>query len=167
MTIMEMGALGELLGAIGVIVTLAYLAVQVKQNTRAMDESKRLALAQTYQMRADAGREVLLASLESETLLNAIEKMESEPGEMNFMDDYVLTQDMNIIVNHFKNAHFLYQRGFLPEEHWESDVLTMLSILEDPWAMTRWQEMKFRFRPSYVEAIEEALAESARSSAER
>ncbi len=31
MTIMELGALGEILGAIGVIITLAYLAVQIRQ----------------------------------------------------------------------------------------------------------------------------------------
>ena len=34
--------------------TLAYLAIQIRQNTRAMQEARRLALAQTYQMRADA-----------------------------------------------------------------------------------------------------------------
>jgi hypothetical protein len=54
MTIMELGALGEILGAIAVIVTLIYLAVQIKQNTRSMNENRQLALAQTYQMRADA-----------------------------------------------------------------------------------------------------------------
>ena len=54
MSIMELGALGEFVGAIAVVVTLAYLAVQIRQNTRAMEESRRLALAQTYQVRADA-----------------------------------------------------------------------------------------------------------------
>ena len=34
MTITELGALGELLGSIGVIATLVYLAIQVRQNTR-------------------------------------------------------------------------------------------------------------------------------------
>ena len=33
------GAVGELLGAIGVIVTLGYLAVQIRQNTRATGAS--------------------------------------------------------------------------------------------------------------------------------
>ena len=47
MTLVELGGLGEFLGAMGVIATLAYLALQVKQNTRAMDDGRRLALAQT------------------------------------------------------------------------------------------------------------------------
>jgi hypothetical protein len=33
------GAIGEVLGAIGVIVTLGYLAVQTRQNTRAINAS--------------------------------------------------------------------------------------------------------------------------------
>ncbi len=36
MTLEDLGNLGEFLGAIGVIVTLVYLAVQVRQNTRMM-----------------------------------------------------------------------------------------------------------------------------------
>ena len=66
MTLMELGALGEFLGAIGVIATLAYLAVQIRQNTRAMQEGRRLALAQTYQMRADALQEMMVAAANSE-----------------------------------------------------------------------------------------------------
>ena len=33
MNIMELGALGEFVGSIGVIVTLVYLAIQIRQNT--------------------------------------------------------------------------------------------------------------------------------------
>ena len=33
MNIMELGALGELIGSVGVVVTLFYLAIQIRQNT--------------------------------------------------------------------------------------------------------------------------------------
>ena len=36
MNIMELGALGEFVGSIGVIVTLAYVAVQIRQNTQSV-----------------------------------------------------------------------------------------------------------------------------------
>jgi hypothetical protein len=45
MSIMELGALGEFVGAIGVVLTLAYLAIQIRQNTHAMEENKRPAKA--------------------------------------------------------------------------------------------------------------------------
>lgn len=43
MTLEDLGNLGEFLGAIGVIVTLVYLAVQVRQNTRMMRANVRQA----------------------------------------------------------------------------------------------------------------------------
>lgn len=42
MTIQDLGAIGEFIGSIGVILTLIYLAVQIRQNTAAMEESQRL-----------------------------------------------------------------------------------------------------------------------------
>ena len=36
MTIMELGAIGEFIGAIAVVVTLIYLAFQMRQNTNAL-----------------------------------------------------------------------------------------------------------------------------------
>jgi hypothetical protein len=37
MTLQDLGGLGELIGAVAVVLSLAYLAVQVRQNTRALN----------------------------------------------------------------------------------------------------------------------------------
>ena len=39
MNIMELGALGEFVGSVGVIATLVYLAVQIRQNSRQISEN--------------------------------------------------------------------------------------------------------------------------------
>lgn len=75
MTLMELGALGEFVGAIAVVVTLVYLAIQIRQNTQAMEESRRLALAQTYQMRADALQDMLVHAAESRHIGPVITKL--------------------------------------------------------------------------------------------
>ena len=43
---------------------VVYLAIQIRQNTHTMEEGKRLALAQTYQMRADALQQMLVQASE-------------------------------------------------------------------------------------------------------
>ena len=48
------GAIGELLGSVGVLITLVYLAVQIRQNTDSLSENRKFAKAQIYQARADA-----------------------------------------------------------------------------------------------------------------
>ena len=48
MTITELGALGEFVGAIAVVATLIYLAVQVRHSKEATEASNRLAVAAVY-----------------------------------------------------------------------------------------------------------------------
>ena len=53
MTIAELGAIGEFVGSIAVLATLIYLATQIRQNTRSMEDNKKFAMAQAYQARTD------------------------------------------------------------------------------------------------------------------
>jgi len=46
MTLQDWGATGEVVGALAVVITLIYLAKQIRQNTHAMEEGRRLALVQ-------------------------------------------------------------------------------------------------------------------------
>ena len=52
MTIQELGSIGEFIGSLAVLLTLVYLAVQVKQSKKLLEENQRIALSQTYQTRA-------------------------------------------------------------------------------------------------------------------
>lgn len=58
-TIQMLGSIGEFVGAIGVVVTLVYLSIQVRHsreameaNTKSMDESRRAMVAQSTQARS-------------------------------------------------------------------------------------------------------------------
>ena len=66
MTLQDFGAIGEVVGALGVVVTLVYLTKQIRLNTIAMDEARKLALAQTYQMRSDALQAMMVHAADSE-----------------------------------------------------------------------------------------------------
>lgn len=46
MSIVELGALGEFVGALGVVASLIYVGVQVRQNTRVVRSEMRLGLAE-------------------------------------------------------------------------------------------------------------------------
>ena len=44
-----LGAIGEVVGAIAVVLTLAYLAIQVRQNSNALDQQNKVEKAKTVQ----------------------------------------------------------------------------------------------------------------------
>ncbi len=52
MTIAELGAIGEFVGSIAVLMTLVYLAIQIRQSKKLLEENQRIALSQTFQTRA-------------------------------------------------------------------------------------------------------------------
>lgn len=140
MTITELGALGELLGAIGVIATLAYLAVQVRQNTRSLEASQRLALAQTYQMRSDALQDMLVQAASS-VIGGIISKLTQAGYPENVASLDALTSEERSRFRqwqiaqqaHWDNMHFQYQQGYLDDEYYTDEFATRVRRLWPIW----------------------------------
>jgi hypothetical protein len=140
MTIIELGAIGEFLGAIGVIATLIYLAVQIRQNTRAMEENRRLSLAQTYQMRADALQDMVVTAASSE--LSPIIVKLTEGGYPERIDALETLDDVELgrfrlwqiaQQTHWDNMHFQYQQGFLDEAYYDEAFAERVVRLAPTW----------------------------------
>ena len=140
MTLMELGAIGEFLGAIGVIITLIYLAVQIRQNTRAMDESRRLALAQTYQMRADALQEMVVNAANS-AIGGIIVKLTEQGYPENVAALDVLSAEERgrfrlwqiAQQTHWDNMLYQYQQGFLDDEYFQDAFRERVARLAPTW----------------------------------
>ena len=168
MTIIELGALGEFVGAIAVVVTLAYLAVQIRQNTRAMEESRRLALAQTYQVRADALQDMLVQAANSEHIGPILAQLSQAgyPEDISSLDRLApvergrFRQWQIAQQTHWDNMFYQYQQGFLDEEYYRDEFKERVRRLAPVWEALGIA----RNRQSFGEEIERLLAESDRAS---
>ena len=76
MTIQDWGAIGELVGGVAVVVTLIYLALQIRQNTRAVRLSTSHAVAEDV-------RNMFALMAEQTELTEAIHKGSSDPGSIS------------------------------------------------------------------------------------
>ncbi len=135
-----LGAIGETLGALGVIVTLIYLAIQIRQNTQSMREGRRLTLAQTYQMRADALQDMLVQASTSiiggiivklteagyPEDLSALDQLDAE--ELGRFRLWQIAQQ-----SHWDNMHYQYQQGYLDEEYYEDAIKERVARLAPTW----------------------------------
>jgi hypothetical protein len=63
-----LGNYGEFVGAVAVLVTLAYLAAQIRQNTKSMDETRELALVDSYFRRDKSIERSMMHTTASEDL---------------------------------------------------------------------------------------------------
>jgi hypothetical protein len=70
------GAIAELLGAIAVFLTLAYLTIQVRQNAKAIAQQNQFSAAQIMQARTDTVMEFNSVVLMDEENLRALTKLQ-------------------------------------------------------------------------------------------
>lgn len=141
MTILELGAIGELVGGTAVVATLIYLAVQVRQNTRSIENARLLALAQTYQMRSDALQAMLVQASDSSYIGPIIIKLIDHGYPENVASLDALTREewgrfrqWHIAqLTHWDNMYFQYQQGFLDEEYYEDVLKPRVARLAPIW----------------------------------
>ena len=69
------GAVGEVVGAIAVVLTLVYLAFQLRHNTKSMDETRKVEIARTVQSRTELRFELFRSILQSPELMSAHAQM--------------------------------------------------------------------------------------------
>lgn len=170
MTIIELGALGEFVGAIAVVVTLVYLAAQIRHNTRVMQENERLALAQTYQMRADALQNMLVQAADSNHIGPILTKLTNAGypenveslAELNEMELGRFRQWQIAQQTHWDNMYFQYQQGFLDAEYYEHSFRARVVRLAPIWEALDITGS----RQSFCEEIDRIMADEASKRAE-
>lgn len=164
MTIIELGALGEFLGSIGVLITLVYLTVEIRHSTQSMNDSKKLALAQTYQMRSDALQMMLVHAADSDHIGPIITKLTGfgypedigslarlTPEERGRFRQWQIAQQ-----THWDNMYFQYQQGFIDEEYYRDSFRERVRRLAPVWQALHVTGA----RKSFADEIASLLAES-------
>lgn len=123
MTFDQIAAIGELLGGIGVIVSLIYLGRQVGFNSKLGTLSARQQLSESVLM-------VMLAPYQNHELAKAVAR-ERDGEPLSSVDEVYLTQLKEACLRVYQNSYGLYREGVLPEREWESvraDLTRLIAI---------------------------------------
>jgi hypothetical protein len=132
-TLQDLGNLGEILGAIGVIVSLLYLAVQVRQNTRSIRASTYQAFSESFRDFRNLllGDERLGAvwgkGLRSRSELSETERAQFDALLMNFL--------RGVEVSFYQQANGLLDEDFY--RGWIDEALVIWSL---PGPSDWWSE---------------------------
>jgi hypothetical protein len=161
-----LGNIGEFVGAIAVVATLFYLAVQVRHskesvdaNTRSLDENRMVQMAVAYQSRVENLSANTRITAESEGLAEIVEKVTEagwpapesldrlSPVERTRIEAWALLAYLNI-----ENLHYQYELGLLEPSFYEGVIRPAMGRNGDVW-----KELGFldHFgRPSFHNAVE-------------
>lgn len=103
------GAIGSLLGAISVFVTLLYLARQIKENSKLLTTS-------VYQTAMDGYNEMASLFLDNPELARNL--LMDKPSQFSEVDAYKLNLILRVYLNQGLKLFKLYEAGIFPEEDW-------------------------------------------------
>ena len=99
------GAIGSLLGAISVLLTLLYLAKQIKENSKLLTTS-------VYQTAVDGYNEMASMFLENPELARNL--LMDKPAQLSDVDAYKLNLILRLFQTHRRSSHQCCAAGISP-----------------------------------------------------
>lgn len=147
-----LGNLGEFVGAIGVVISLAYLARQMIQNTQSVRAASFNSMVQnSIRLLEHAFRDSEFAAFLNRAQRNP---RNLTPEERVRWDAY-----MTAVYRHFGNLVFAYRVGTLDRQMWESYRSTLKDHLRTPSWADWYQEHRHLFSSALSVLVDQCLAE--------
>lgn len=135
-------AIGEIIGALGVVISLVYLAIQIRHNTRAM-------MAQSAREAVAAMREFNKSMIDDQEI-SRIFRLGAE--NLQNLTEEERARFGHILFNFFKTAeelHYQYLHGTLDQEIWKSwkGIVSLYST--SPGFNEYWKMREMFFTPAF------------------
>jgi hypothetical protein len=151
--IAELGDIGDFIGGIGVVATLLYLALQIRQNSRTVKAAS-----------AQAVLSSLAQSISSMSASSAASRV-AVLGQTDFKelsDDEQLQFAMWILgwFRVFEQAHHQYRAGVLDPIQWKGHATQMESTMQSAVVRRWWAVRRPLFDPEFRRFIEALPADS-------
>jgi hypothetical protein len=147
-TLNELGNLGEFISGLAVVVTLVYLAIQIRHNTRVVRSSMHqnmiestLRIAESVSDTNDVGRIVLHADQDYDEL--------TEVERIRF-DAYA-----ERVFNNFESVFYSYRNSMIEEDLWESWESSYLADISRASMRRYWNEERPQHLRDFMDFIDQ------------
>ena len=143
----------QIVGMFGVIASLLFVGLQMKQ-------SHEIARSATYQARSQMAVDQFLAASGNPQFTSATAKLYSGEFDTITPEELVaLEYDFAANVVIWENQYYQFESGFFPEEHWLKNFKDMKCMFSSPihqGLLEGWD-----FRPSFQKILDEAKKSAA------
>ena len=151
MTLDELGSIGEILGAVGVIASLGYLAVQIRQNTNVIKASSHHSLN-------DAFNGYLKLLIENERAADILALGVRDIGALDDRQRDTFYAVLSMLFNHFENTFLHHRQGLLDDEQWRRWVIAIGWYAGFPGIQVWWKNRAGVFPVAFREMVEAQCA---------
>lgn len=151
-TLEALGNLGEFVGAIGVVISLVYLARQMHQNTISVRAASFNAMIQN-------SIRLLEHSFRDSEFAAFLARAEADPHQLTPQERVRWDSYMTAVFRHFGNLVFQSRVGALDEQMWTAYRADLKRHLQEESWVGWYQEHRSVFSRSLTEQVEATLRE--------
>lgn len=152
-----LGAVAELVGALGVVASLAYLAVQIRQNTQHIDFNTRAIRASTFQSFSDTFGHFEDILLENRDLGQAWVKGLDDEEELDSSEWILFNNLAHKFFRMYEVLFLQYEAGLVERSLFESAHRFPDQLLVRQGLRAYWSRRQGRYAEEFVEYISEKL----------
>ena len=150
-----MGAIAELVGAVGVVASLAYLAIQIRQSTAQSRLNTTAIEASAFQQLLDHHSSFNLKLIDDPGLLNVLLSSDEKPIDPVERQRFIVFAS-SIVRSHY-NAYCLFEKGLISGEQWRLFGFGSRRILGSQVGQEAWALRRKEYPPEFVESVDQAL----------
>jgi hypothetical protein len=152
-TIQDFGSIGELIGAIATVATLAYLALQIRANTRI---SKSAAL----QAMLDGSRDRIVTRLSTDPTMSAmVRRGLNSYHDLDEDERLQFTFFMVESVLHMQNVMQLHHAGLISDVDQHTWLIWTASLLRTPGGQAAWPQIQNAVTPTITQLLEKHFSD--------
>lgn len=147
-----LGAAAELIGAVGVIASLFYLALQIRRNSSALE-------AATNQAISDSAANRLVAVAQSPDLAEAFAKAVFSRDELSKRERVQVEFFFRATFRGIANAYLQHRQGLISQESWRAQEALLRNFLRLPHVQRWWPGDRRLYEQAFADYIEGIVSE--------
>ena len=147
MNIQDLGALGELIGSVAVVITLIYLASQLRQNTKALKLNAEYAAAQEHVHNS--------IGVSGTNVPYVMVKGFGDPTSLSPEESAQFLFWLNGSMRMYQHQHLMFCEGNLSEASWSSTEHLIKGFSQTPGFQSYWESRKNTYSDEFQAFVEE------------
>ena len=153
MNLEALAQVGEIVGAVAVVVSLIYLAVQVRQNTRAQQ-------TENYSRALERISTIQAALSQDPDMAGIISKGVADPAKLTPRQRLQFTWAVYELLGAFEFMFMAARTDSIPDEIWRRWAAAATWWLSFPGIRTLWDVRPIPFADSFTEYVDTLLADT-------
>ena len=143
----------EITGTIAIIITLIYLAIQIRDNTRIAAANARQSISESL-----IAHSITFFSDHKfrKTFNKHLDGEELNPEQMLYLETYAY-----FFFRNFENIHYQFRRNFVSKEDWTAYRKNLKALCQTPAIQNFWNRESENFNQSFYKEVTNVFAELA------